>query len=174
VPSIANIVNAFPVGQRPTNDPDLDVAQVNTATRINEDFGNMRLDYRFSDKYSVYVRYLRDQGVSDSPIEGTSVSGSRFLVTAVPQNALINFSQVLSPAVINETKFGFNGVKTRALGSAPAIPGVPDASAISIDFTGNATIPGIAGQISSAGAARLGGLVRSNSTQNGRGQPYTS
>jgi hypothetical protein len=112
--------------------------------------------------------------VSDSPIEGTSVSGSRYLVTAVPQNALINFSQVLAPTVINETKFGFNGAKTRASGFAPPIPGIPDASAVSIDFTGNATVPGIGGQISSAGASRLGGLVRSNSTQNGRGQPYTN
>lgn len=75
---------------------------------------------------------------------------------------------------MNETKFAFNGSKTRAGGFAAPIPGVPNASAISIDFTGNATIPGIGGQISSAGASRLGGLVRSNSTQNGRGQPYTN
>ena len=139
-----------------------------------ENYGNMRLDYHFSDKYMMYIRYFRDQGISDSPIEGTSVSGSRFLVTAVPQNALINFTQMLTPTVINETKFGFNGAKTRASGFAPPIPGMINASAISVDFTGNATIPGISGQISSAGAARLGGLVRSNSTQNGRGQPYTN
>jgi hypothetical protein len=174
VPSIAAVVNSFPVGQRPTTNADLDVAQLNTASKITENYGNIRLDYRFNDKYTMYVRYFRDQGISDSPIEGTSVSGSRFLVTAVPQNALIDFSQVLGPRVINETKFAFNGAKTRASGFAPPIPGVPNASAISVDFTGNATIPGIAGQISSAGAARLGGLVRSNSTQNGRGQPYTN
>jgi hypothetical protein len=174
VPSIAAVVNSFPIGQRSTSNPDLDVSQINTSSKIDEDYGNIRLDYNFNDKYRMYVRYFRDQGVSDSPIEGTSVSGSRFLVTAAPQNALIDFSQVLAPSIINETKFGFNGAKTRASGFAPPIPGVPNASAISIDFTGNATIPGIAGQISSAGAARLGGLVRSNSTQNGRGQPYTN
>lgn len=174
VPSIAAVVQAFPVGQRGTSNPDLDVAQINTSSRIDENYGNIRLDYRLNDKYSIYVRYFRDQGRADSPMEGTSVSGGRFLVTAVPQNALINFSQVLSPVMVNETKLGFNGAKTRASGFAPPIPGVPDASAISVDFTGNATIPGIGGQISSAGAARLGGLVRSNSTQNGRGQPYTN
>ena len=174
VPSIAAVVNSFPVGQRATSNPDLDVAQLNTASGITENYGNIRFDYHFNDKYNMYVRYFRDQGISNSPIEGTSVSGSRFLVTAVPQNALINLSQVLAPAMIHETKFAFNGAKTRASGFAPPIPGVPDASAISVDFTGNATIPGIAGQISSAGASRLGGLVRSNSTQNGRGQPYTN
>ena len=174
VPSIAAVVNAFPVGRRSTTNPDLDVAQLNSATSITENYGNIRFDYHFNDKYNMYVRYFRDQGIANSPIEGTSVSGSRFLVTAVPQNALINLSQVLTPSAINETKFAFNGAKTRASGFAPPIPGVPDASAISVDFTGNATIPGIGGQISSAGASRLGGLVRSNSTQNGRGQPYTN
>ena len=102
------------------------------------------------------------------------MSGSRFLVTAVPQNALVNFTRMISPTAINETKLAFNGTKTRASGFAPPIPGVLNPSAVSVDFTGNATIPGIAGQISSAGASRLGSLVRSNSTQNGRGQPYTN
>lgn len=174
VPSIANVVRAFPLGNRPTTNPDLDVAQFNSASKLTEDYGSLRLDYHFNDKYTMYVRYFRDQGVSDSPIESTSVSGSRYLVTAVPQNALIDLSQVLSSRVVNELKVGFNGAKTRANGFAPPIPGVPNASAVSIDFTGNATIPGIGGQIGSAGASRLGGLVRSNSTQNGRGQPYTN
>jgi len=174
VPSIASVVNAFPVGQRATTNPDLDVAQLSTASTLTENYGTIRLDYKFNDRYTMYVRYMRDQGVSDSPIEGTSVSGSRFLVTAVPQNALINLNQMLAPTVINETKLALNSAKTRASGFAPPVPGVLNASAVSIDFTGNATIPGIAGQISSAGAARLGGLVRSNSTQNGRGQPYTN
>ncbi len=174
VPSIANIVNAFPKGQFASSNPDLDVAQRNAATNLNENYGSIRFDYRFNDKYTLYARYFRDQGESISPIEGTSVSGSQFVVSAVPQNGLLNFQQILSPAAINESKFGFNGAKTRASGFAPSIPGVPDASAISIDFTGNASITGIGGQGASAGAARLGGLVRSNSTQNGRGQPYTN
>ncbi|MEO8130038.1 MAG: TonB-dependent receptor, partial [Bryobacteraceae bacterium] len=174
VSSIASVVNAFPMGQSSTSNPDLDLAQVNAATSLSENYGSIRLDYRFNDKYTLYARYFRDQGESTSPIEATSVSGSLYKITAVPQNGMLNFQQILTPSVINETKFGFNGSKTRASGFAPAIPGIADASAISIDFTGNATIPGIGGQISSAGASRLGGLVRSNSTQNGRGQPYTN
>ena len=174
VPSIAAVVNAFPVGQTATSDPDLNLAQVNAGTSLSENYGSIRLDYRFNDKYTLYARYFRDQGESRSPVEATSVSGSQYLITAVPQNGLLNFQQILSPSIINETKFGFNGSKTRASGFAPPIPGIADASAVSIDFTGNATIPGIGGQIGSAGASRLGGLVRSNSTQNGRGQPYTN
>ena len=174
VPSIANVVNAFPVGTSHTSNPDLDVAQLLAPANLDENYGSIRFDYHFNDKYTLSARYFRDQGESVSPIEGTSVSGSKYLITAVPQNALLNFQQVLRPNVINETKFGFNGSKTRASGIATSIPGIVDASAVSIDFSGNATIPGIGGQITSAGAARLGGLVRSNSTQNGRGQPYTN
>ncbi len=174
VPSIAGVVNAFPKGQSATSNPDLDLAQTNASTSLSENYGSIRLDYRFNDKYTLYARYFRDQGESISPIEATSVSGSLYQVSAVPQNGMLNFQQILTPSLINETKIGYNGSKTRASGFAPAIPGIPDASAISIDFTGNATIPGIGGQISSAGASRLGGLIRSNSTQNGRGQPYTN
>jgi hypothetical protein len=51
VPSIAGIVNAFPLGQRATTNPDLDIAQTGTSTKVDENYGNMRLDYRFNDKY---------------------------------------------------------------------------------------------------------------------------
>src|SRR6185369_11157905 len=106
VPSIANIVNAFPKGQFASSNPDLDVAQVNAATQLDENYGSIRIDYRFNDKYTIYARYFRDQGESVSPIEATSVSGSQYIITAVPQNALLNFQQILTPTVINETKFG--------------------------------------------------------------------
>ena len=118
----------------------------------------------------MYARYFRDQGSSQTP---QGVTGNHFLVTAVPQNGLLNFQQVLTSTLINETKFGFNGSKTRASGFAPAIAGV-DTSAFLVSFTGGVAIPGIGGQGASASAASLGNLIRSNSTQNGRGQPYTN
>src|SRR4029077_11084680 len=43
-----------------------------------------------------------------------------------------------------------------------------------VSFTGTVAIPGVGGQGASAGAAALGNLVRGNSSQNGRGQPYTN
>src|SRR6185437_7861397 len=101
------------------------------------------------------------------------VSGSYSLVTAVPQNAVLGLQQIISPTIVNETKLGFNGAKTRIAGFAPAIPGV-DTSAFAVSFTGTVAIPGVGGQGSSAGASTLGNLIRSNSTQNGRAQPYTS
>ena len=85
-------------------------------------------------------------------------------MTIVPQNAMVSFQQILGPTVINEAKAGLNGAKTRLDGVAPSVNGIP-LSALSIDFTGTASIAGIGGQGVSGGAARLGGLIRSNSAQ---------
>ena len=169
VPSIAPLLAGYPRGT-PTSNPDLELARLAAANAMDEYFGSMRLDYHASDKLNVYFRYNRDQGYLQEPLD---VSGSYKLVTAVPQNAVLGFQQIITPTIINETKFGMNGAKTRVSGYSPAIPGV-DTTALSVSFTGNVAIAGVGGQGASAGASLLGNLVRSNSTQNGRGQPYTN
>src|SRR5205814_3204280 len=149
---------------------DLDLPQRATSSSIDEYFGSFRLDHRINDRLTQYLRYNRDQGYLAQPID---VTGSNQIVTGVPQNVVYTLQQVLSPAIINETKLGFNGNKTRINGVTPPILGV-DTSAFAVSFTGTVAIPGVGGQGASAGAAALGNLVRSNSSQNGRGQPYTN
>jgi hypothetical protein len=168
VASIQALLAGYPTGTV-TSNPDLDLARLNASTATDEYFGNLRLDYHASDKFSMYLRYNRDQGYIRAPMD---VSGSYQSITAVPQNAVLGFQNVLSPTMVNEFKIGLNGSKTRISGYAPAIPGI-DTSAFAVSFTGSVAIPGIGGQGGSAGAASLGNLIRSNSTQNGRGQPYT-
>ncbi len=171
VASVAPLMQLYPQGT-PTSNPDLDLAQGVFRAPLNENSGSVRLDYRLSDKISASLRYLRDQGELQSPL---NVTGNYSRVTALAHNIAMSVSQVLSPTMINETRFGYNGPKTRINGVQPAVPGLnTDLSAISIDFTGSATIAGIGGQGVSGGAARIGGLVRSNSSQNGRAQPYTN
>ncbi len=170
VASIAPLMAAYPAGGTPTSNPDLDLYRLNTSNKINEDYGSLRLDYRINDKYSLTARYFRDQGDLSSPL---NVTGNYQHVTAVPQNALISFQQILSTTIVNEFKAGLNGSKTRIEGIAPSVNGI-DLSSMSIDFTGTATIAGIGGQGVSGGATRLGGLIRSNSAQNGEGVPYTN
>src|SRR5215469_14190500 len=169
VPSIQPLLKGYPIGQLSTSNPDLEIAESIFNTSIDEYFGSFRLDYRINDKYSMYLRYTRDQGYLQAPLD---VSGAYQIVTAVPQNAVYSFQQVLKPTVINEFKLGLNDNKTRISGVAPAIPGV-DTSAFSISFTGGVAIPGIGGQGASAGASVLGNLIRANSSQNGRNEPYT-
>jgi hypothetical protein len=169
VASIKPLLAGYPVGQLATSNSDLDIAQSIFNTSIDEYFGSARLDYRLNDKWSMYVRYNRDQGYLQAPLD---VSGSYQLVTAVPQNTVYTLQTIIKPTVINEFKFGANLSKTRISGFAPLIAGV-DTSAFSISFTGGVAIPGIGGQGASAGASTLGNLIRANSSQNGRGQPYT-
>jgi hypothetical protein len=169
VASIKPLMDAYPVGT-PTSDPNLDLAQVVAGAPIDEYYGSLRADYRMNDKYSLTARYFRDQGEAISPLGST---GNYQRVSALGQNAMLSFQQLLKPTVINETKFGYNGPKTRINGVAPSVNGL-DLSSVTVNFTGNASIAGVGGQGVSGAAATIGGLIRSNSSQNGRAQPYTN
>src|SRR5262249_35085917 len=79
---------------------------------------------------------------------------------------------VLSDRTTNEFKFGYNGAPTRINGIVPSGVGA-DLSATLINYTGTGIANnGIAGQGATSGVTVPGGLVRANSAQNGRGQPY--
>ena len=123
-----------------------------------------------NEKYSLTARYFRDQGEAISPLGST---GNYQRISAVGQNGLLSFQQILKPTLINEVKLGYNGPKTRINGVAPSVNGL-DLSSVTVNFTGSASIAGIGGQGVSGAAATIGGLIRSNSSQNGRAQPYTS
>src|SRR5262249_8101834 len=110
VPAILPLRGAFPVGQTATANPLLDTVRVDEPGSVNEDSGTIRLDYYLSDKYKLYTRYNRDQG---NALVSQNSTGSFYTESAVPQNLVMNFTQLLSSTVINETKFGFNGSKTR-------------------------------------------------------------
>ena len=170
VPAIQPLLAAFPLGTSSSPNPDLDIARLNGSSRIDENYGSIRLDYRLSEKHIFYARYYRDQGESFAP---QGVSGNGQLSQIVPQNAVFNHQWIVSPNIVNEFKLGLNAYKSRTNGFAPPVAGV-DISAISLNFTGSVAIVGIGGQGTSAGAAQIGGLVRLNSSSNGRGAPYTN
>jgi hypothetical protein len=146
-----------------------DVAQLQSNSVVNENAYALRMDYRFSPKHSAYFRYFRDHGFNDQP-EG--VTGRRAVFTANPQNGVVAFQSILKPTILNEFKFGYNGVFTRTNGLAPTVNGI-DLSKLVINISGNTANFAIPGQGTSAGTATPGGLIRANSATNGRGQPYT-
>jgi len=95
----------------------------------------------------------------------------RFGMTASKvSNAIFNLQGILSDRTTNEFKFGYNAAPTRIEAVLPG--GGVDLSASTINLTGSVANFGIAGQGASSGITIPGGLVRSNSAQNGRGQPY--
>src|SRR6185503_304181 len=146
---------------------DFDIAQLQTPQIVTETAASGRFDLRLSQKWSSYVRVFHDQGKSDAP---DSVSGRVVHTEANPSNAVFNLQGILSDRTTNEFKLGYNAAPTRIAGVLPG--GGADLSASTINLTGSVANNGIAGQGASSGITIPGGLVRSNSAQNGRGQPY--
>ena len=110
VTAVQPLLAAFPTGGIASSDPLLNIVAVNGPGLVDENSGGIRLDYNLSEKIKLYARYFRDQGVSSQTQNSTL---SKYNQTAVPQNGVINATQILSASILNETKFGFNGVKER-------------------------------------------------------------
>jgi hypothetical protein len=169
VPAIQPLLAAFPIGQTHSNDPNFDIVNVNAPAHVNENAGGARFDYSLTDKYRLFVRYFRDQGESAQTQNST---GSIYATSIVPQNAVISLTQLLTPSIVNETKFGFNGSKTRVAGIPGPSPNA-DINGVTLNLTGSVALAGIAGQTGNAGLAIPSGLIRLSSSFNGRGAPYT-
>ena len=150
--------------------PDLfDTVQLQAKNIVNENSVAFRFDYRFNAKHSSYFRFFRDQGNNDQP---DGVTGRIVRTRMIPQNAVLALQSVLTPTLLNEAKIGYNGSLSRINGVAPTVNGI-DLSNLSLNVAGSVAGFALPGQGANAGVAVPGGLVRANSAQNGRGQPYT-
>src|SRR6266436_2819379 len=150
--------------------PDLfDTIQLQANNIVNESSVALRIDYRFNQKHSTYIRFFRDQAFNSQP---DGVTGRRIVIRQVPQNGVIAFQSALRSNLFNEFKFGYNGALSRIIGQAPTVNGI-DLSNLSFNISGSVAGFALPGQGSNAGVAVPGGLIRANSAQNGRGQPYT-
>jgi hypothetical protein len=150
-----------------SSSPDFDIAQLQAPQIVTETAASGRFDFRIRTNWSSYVRVFHDQGRSDAP---DSVSGRLVHTQADPSNAVFNLQGILSDRTTNEFKLGYNAAPTRINAALPS--GGADLSASTINLNGSVANFGIAGQGASSGITIPGGLVRSNSAQNGRGQPY--
>jgi hypothetical protein len=116
-PAMAALVSPYPVGQTPVDDISDQVTLVKN-DQIREDSGLIRFDYRFSDEDSIYVRYNIDNAYADTPQDAL---GTRNVVPVIPQNLAVEYQKLISPTLINETKFGWNHVNYHnwTYGTAP-------------------------------------------------------
>ncbi|HYX27260.1 MAG TPA: carboxypeptidase regulatory-like domain-containing protein [Pyrinomonadaceae bacterium] len=150
--------------------PDLfDTVALQADNIVDESSVALRVDFKLNQRNSTYFRFFRDQARNSQP---DGVTGRSILLRQVPQNGVVAFQSVLSSTLINEFKFGYNGALSRINGVAPTVNGV-DLSNLSFNISGSVAGFALPGQGANAGVAVPGGLVRSNSAQNGRGQPYT-
>ena len=150
--------------------PDLfDTVQLQATNIVNENSAALRLDYRLNQKHSMYFRFFRDQGTNLQP---DGVTGRQIAIRDVPQNGVIALQSLLSPTLLNEFKVGYNSALSRINGLAPTVNGI-NFSNLSFNISGSVAGFALPGQGANAGVASPGGLIRANSAQNGRGQPYT-
>jgi Carboxypeptidase regulatory-like domain/TonB dependent receptor len=147
---------------------DLDTAQIQTPQTVREDSFSGRLDLKYNARWSSYFRFFGDRGTSDQP---NNVAGQVIHTVANPVNGVATLQGILSNSTTNEFKFGYNGAPTQLTGIAPIVNGY-DFSTFIINTTGSVANSGIAGQGASSGITVPGGLIRANSAQNGRAQPY--
>jgi hypothetical protein len=104
-PALAPIVNAYPQGQTPTSNPDVDNFVADSRQLVNEDSGMFRLDHRFSDRTTAFVRANIDEAVNTQPNGNLA---DRQQLSSSPANAVIELLHIFSPAFVNQAKFGFN------------------------------------------------------------------
>ena len=170
VPLIAAFRASSAVVLRTGVAPDLfDIVQLQANNIVNETSAALRVDYRFNQKHSMYFRFFRDQATNTQP---DGVTGRNIVIRQIPQNGVVALTSVLGKTLVNEFKFGYNGALSRIVGQAPIVNGI-DLSNLSFNISGSVAGFALPGQGANAGVAVPGGLVRANSAQNGRGQPYT-
>ena len=103
-PALKPIVDAFPGGLSRTANTDIDQYTSLWNTRQDENSFMGRLDHRFGDSTSAYVRYNVADGVIATP---QSIFGNVTDANLTTQNVAVQLQNV-RPSFVNEAKIGFN------------------------------------------------------------------
>jgi hypothetical protein len=117
-PAMAPLINPYPTGGTPIPGTTNNLVTLVENDSIREDSGLARLDYRPTDKDSMYLRYNIDNAYADTPSDAL---GSHSIVPVIPQNIAAEYQRVISPTLISEFKFGWNNVNYHnySYGTAP-------------------------------------------------------
>ncbi|QNI32557.1 TonB-dependent receptor [Alloacidobacterium dinghuense] len=108
-PELEPIVNAYPLGTAPTSDPNIDQFSSEGTQAVNENSAMIRLDQRFTEKTTAYVRFNYDRAVNTQPL----ASSGNYLedlqqLTSTPVNGAIELLHIFNPNLVEEFKFGYN------------------------------------------------------------------
>ncbi len=108
-PVLIPILNAYPEGQTATSNPD--VAQFASEGRqvVGENSAMIRLDHRFTEKTTAFMRFNIDRAVNTQPLASSgNYLADQQQLTSAPVNGGIELLHIFSPTLVNEVKFGFN------------------------------------------------------------------
>jgi Carboxypeptidase regulatory-like domain len=108
-PILIPILNAYPQGQIPTDDPRINEFTSQGRQNVFENSAMVRLDERLSAATTAFFRFNFDRAVNAQPL---ATSGFYLLdlqqLTSAPVNGEIELTHIFSPSLVNEFKFGFN------------------------------------------------------------------
>jgi hypothetical protein len=108
-PALLPILNAYPQGQTPTSNPNINEFTSDGRQVVFENSAMVRLDHRFSAATTAFVRFNFDRAVNTQPLAS---SGNYLLdsqqLTSAPVNGAIELLHIFSPTLVNEFKFGYN------------------------------------------------------------------
>ena len=109
-PALIPFLNAYPEGSLPVaGNPNVSEFVGYGRQLGNEDSGMMRVDQRFSDKTTAFVRVNIDRAVSNVPLASSGqYLEDQQVLNSSPDNGAIELMHVFSPTLVNEAKFGFN------------------------------------------------------------------
>lgn len=162
--AVAPLLSGFPEGTEATANALVSLLSVESTARQEEDTLSARLDHRFSDTQSFYVRYLRSNGKIDTP--DRTVTPRRVRATQSPQNFLANHQSIVGGRLVNEFKVGYNapGTEARAFG-----PEGYDPTGVSLSGTFTSSSIDARG---TTGIARSGLLIRATSASSTTGSVF--
>jgi hypothetical protein len=99
------IIEFYPLGDTSTSNADIDFVSRVASDDWQENSGMFRVDHKFSDRFTGYVRYNTADGTITQPQSVFLNRTSSFLTT---HNAVVQLQQILSTTIVNEFKLGFN------------------------------------------------------------------
>ena len=162
--AVAPLLAGFPAGQVATANPLVDLATLASQADQKENTISARLDQRFSNNLSAYVRYNYSSGRVDTP--DRTVTPRRVLARQTPSNFVANLQQIFGGNVVNEFKVGVNKPKTsaEAFGTAGYDP-------VGVSLSGTFTSSSIDAR-GNTGIARSGLLIRATSASSTTGSLF--
>jgi hypothetical protein len=109
-PALKPIFDAYPIGQLPSaTDPDVSIWTGSGSQLLNETAGLGRVDHRFTDKTSGFLRFNMDHAVGDVPLaSGSFYLLDKFNTRQNPYNAIASVQHLFSENILNDLKIGFN------------------------------------------------------------------
>lgn len=104
-PALKDVVNAYPVGQSATADPEIDRFDGQFRQYWNENAGSIRVDYMINSKNFLFGRL----NTTDGSFNDRRSALLEYRTSYVrPTNATLQWQAVFRPTLINEVKLGVN------------------------------------------------------------------